>query len=293
MSNPRIPTARAAKPGMYVRQQALDLVPHAQDHQIEAVQRLQPGDINTECYAIRTNYGTWLFQPHELVTFPRRPDNSLRDWRGAAPPLPLQLAVGDILPPRWPHTSGQDPELTKQRVTAVTRNRTRPGIIQVTTYSEEDHVYAAGFLIDEPVIYPRPPSPERAEALKHARQSPTGYGPYQTSPESPSLYYLITHPTGRGQWPAYTANPIPIGPNVYLARPPTRTKINGKLTREPWPSFVGSNPYRRHPHDPYQGAHALVGFPADRLAEAEQIYADYLARTTAEPAAPEEAAPPA
>lgn len=278
MAKPHIPRAHQAEPGMLVRQQALDIPSQASDHVITEVSyaEQQPGNSRTGYYLITTNYGNWTFYPDELVTFPRRPDSSTRDWRGANPaPLPLDLAIGDLLPPRAVPPDGT-PTTTldqmAQRVTAVTRNRSRPKIVQVTTYSKWDKALTTAFLPDEPVIYPRPIA-DRPLSYE-AQSSPDAFGPY-LDPGSSQLHYLITHPKGRGRWPRWIAAPIPLGPNTYLAKPPG--------SRDPWPPFVGTaaNKWRRHPADPAWGEDPIAQVPADQLKDAERAYADY--RKRAEP----------
>jgi hypothetical protein len=276
MVNPRIPTGRQARPGQLVRQQALDIPQLAEDHKIievTPVWEITPtGEITNEYYIITTDRGTWTFGPHEPVTFPRRPYNQRRDWRSATPPpTPLDLAIGDLLPPRFPLTPDQDPEDSKQLVISVTRNRARPNVVQVTTHSKEDDLLTAEFLPDEPVQYPHRGT-KRPSGYNRYQPKLTGFGPYHRGEgEASSLYYLITHPAHRGQWPNYTRQPIPIGANTYLAKPPSKG--------EPWPKFVGTDTYRRHPRDPQWGTDLpSTPAPPDQLQAAEAAYDAYEAR---------------
>lgn len=278
-ANPRIPTARQAQPGMQVRQQALDLLGQASPHVILNTER--KGDLNSQYFVITTNYGQWSFYPDELVTFPRRPDNSKRDWRGeVTPPRPLDLAVGDVLHGRYgpdlPGTDQASADRNAQRVTAVTYNRARPKIITVTTYSAEDGPLSTPFLPDEPVIYPRPER-ERPSTDSPQPAVPEGFGPYQDPNDQDRLLYLVVHPSAGGRWPRYLQAPIPLGHNTFLARPPKTAPP------EPWPQFVGTQNYSRHPKDPAWGLPVIAAIDPERLTEAEQAYADYRARVPTPP----------
>ena len=295
MASNHIFTARNTRPGQKVRQQALDLGTLAQDHVITSTEHIYATDadglITTDYYVIKTNYGVWSFSPHELVTFPRRPDNSRRDWRKApAPPTPLQLAIGDILPNRFGFIDPEVPEDDQaQHVISITRNRTRPNVVQVNTHSREDDLLSVAFLPDEPVLYPRRPA-DRPSGYDRFNPKLVGYGPYlATDPTTADEYLLfyVAHPAGRGRWPSYLDTPINIGNGTYLAKPPAVTKIKEKdkktkTVREPWPTFVGTDPYRRHFKDPAHGK--LGGTPAvdpARREQAERAYADYRARADA------------
>lgn len=285
MVKARIPTARQARPGMLVKQQAIDLGSAAADHRITAVER--KGDLNSEYFVITTNQGRWSFYPDEPVTFPRRPDNQKRDWREAAtPPLPTDLAIGDLLDGRYgpdlETATEADRERNAQRVTAVTYNRARPNEIVITTFSIEDGPLMTAFLPDEPVRFPRPVR-ERTSGYDHDSAVLTGYGPYlYVEPDGDEyLYFLITHPGGRGRWPAYTEASIPLGNGAFLSRPPI-----GKKGRAPtWSSFhfVGTDRWRRHPRDPAWGRDAVTQIEPERLAAAEDAYADYRKRAERAP----------
>jgi hypothetical protein len=245
------------------------------------------GDLNSEWYVITTNYGQWSFYPDELVTFPRRPDNSKRDWRTppAHPedqlktPTPLDLAVGDLLNGRYgpdlPGATEADRERNAQRVTAVTYNRARPKIITVSTYSIEDGPLTTAFLPDEPVIYPRPERDRPTHSEPQLNIALEAYGPY-LAPESTDdhlrLLYLVVHPNAGGRWPRWLSAPIPLGNNTFLAKPP-RTK-----PAEQWPQYVGRTLYGRHPRDPAWGQQPIAYIEQSQLDAAQQAYADYQAR---------------
>lgn len=276
----RIPTARQARTGMLVRQQALDLAQFANDHLITATEHIYEvdtaGRIVTDYYVITTNRGIWTFSPDELVTFPRRPDNVRRDWRRAAEaPTALQLAVGDILGPRippLPDTDEKDLEEMAQRVIAVTRNRSRPRLVTVTTRSGWEGPLQTEFLPDEPVQYPRPEA-ERPSGYDRYSAILIGYGPYHTADDK--IVYLLTHPAGRGRWPAHLHHPIPLGGGAYFTRPPKTT-----AKAEDWPVFVGTDKWRRHPKDPAWMQEPFPHeIPPERLQAAEAAYTDYEVRT--------------
>jgi hypothetical protein len=276
MGKLQVPQARFAQPHMPVRQQNLgDL--YAPEHIITTIEHTTTGIV------ITTNQGQWLFRPDELVTFPRRPDNSTADWRGRTP-LPTDLAIGDALDPADGAAAlltDQDRLDAIQYVTAVTRNPARPDNIVINTRSAYSGPAKWNFLLSEPVIFPRVHR-ERPTGRNPYQVQLTGYGPYlylDHTTQDEYLYFLVTHPSGGGTWPRYLQDPIKIGPGIYLARPPTS---KGKH----WTAyqFCGER-WERHPRDPQWGQDPTTAIDPARLQAAYAAYADYRQRT-APPAPP-------
>jgi hypothetical protein len=278
-SRPKVPLARNAEVGMPVRRHRLVELPIEQ-HVITRIYAA-PG----ERYEITTTEGTWTFDPDELVTFPRRPDGSILDWRNYEPaPYPAQLAIGDLLNPITgpipiegpPDMTAEEYQLHRrnktQHVQVITRSAVNPGIVVITTSSTYDKTRRWVFGWDEQVIFPH----ER-------RDRPTGYDPYairlegygpylyvDPTTQDEYLYFLVTHPTGRGKWPAALAQPMQIGQGVYLAKPPAKGKD--------WPTYVGTGRMQRHPKDPAWGWEPTMSISPKRYDEAWAAYHNYQAR---------------
>ena len=283
--------ARAAVVGMPLRQQLLDIRVVAPEHKLLSKELINPSyNPNNDRYKITTTQGEWEFGWNELVTFPRRPDGSARDWRGhTPPPLPLDLAVGDLLDTTtgpYEYRETWTPELNAkmyadayQRVSAVTRVITRPHVVGVTTHSPYDGLRSWTFSLDEPVVFPRQQwlaaGGHRYTGYERLNPQLVGYGPYLYTDHTTADEYLIfyvTHPAGGGRWPAYLKHMINIGSGTYLSRPP----IKG----QEWPPFVGER-WGRHPRDPDWELDPNFTIEPERVEAAYTAYNDYRERVGA------------
>jgi hypothetical protein len=267
-----VPLARYASPGMPVRQQDLTN-PAAPQHRILNVEQ---SDLNA-LVKITTNYGIWLFHPDEQVVFPRRPDNSHRDWRGATPPpFPTELAIGDLLDPKdgaiaWKGASPSDWRDAAQHVTSVTRNPARPNVISLNTFSAYTGQHRHIFIWNEHVIFPRAKEPRHTGYAQVSPYELQAYGPYllnDTEAETGPLIFIIRHPSGGGRWPRWLTEKLHLGENVFVSRPPGKKEI--------WPPYVNTEDrWGRHPRDPATGQPATRQIPPERLARAIALYTEY------------------
>lgn len=255
-----LPTLLAweARAGIEVRKQ----IPHGLRHYI--IQN-DPDPDDPDFRIITTTHGTWRFRYDEAVLFPRRLDNTKRNWfREDIVPKANELFIGDILPPVDPPPS-EDPRFKDtdrssqlwqtindgwlrqyQRVTAVYGDRRSDSIIRVSTRSPfanelKKYVFAVGQPVERPFISL---VPETHTTSKRKGGSPgpyTAYGPYLVNDE---WVYFATHPHGAGRWPTAlnSATGIKIAPAVFVRRP-----FPGFFTMNQ-PDF-GGRQMERHPHD--------------------------------------------
>lgn len=267
-----VPLARYASPGMPVRQQDL-INPAAQPHRILLVEQAAlNGPVK-----ITTNYGTWVFHPDELVIFPRRPDATKRDWRGhIPPPLPTELAVGDLLDPAdgaqaYTGASPTDWRDAAQHVASVTRNPARPNVISINTYSAYSGSHRHIFVWNEHVIFPRAKEPRHTGYAQISPYELQAFGPYLIEPSQPEtgpLVFIAKHPSGGGRWPRWLAANLHLGENVHLGKPPKKGEL--------WPPYVNTeNRWGRHPRDPAADQPATQMIPPERLQRALALYTEY------------------
>lgn len=217
---------------------------------------------DNDVVTVTTEHGTWKFDRWDFMTFPRRPDGSVKNWNNeSGPPRPFDLCVMDILPPAdIPPDFHNVPEHERERVKKLWRDQASQIVTGIWTGGSIDHAVIKTFTpidrqlrmwhfgMNEPVMFPRANVMIRHEVDRNRET----YGPYLRKIDPDIIVEFYVHPSGRGRWPsAYREFWLPNEPGTYKMRPP--------ILIPDWKRFVLAEKGHPHPNDPKLRKKAKVG----------------------------------
>lgn len=233
---------------------------------------------NSNLMRVVTNQGEWTVPWNHSLTFPRRPDGSVKNWfESGEIPSVRDLAVGDTLPPDDPDpftdpTFAAFPEADRLRmheqwkksvqvVTAIWADKNSPQLVwrfNTIRMDNLERIPANGrgraALVTQPLTFPwHEVDAPRITPMRRA-DTPVfeGYGPYLTPDKR--IVFIAVHPSGRGRWPRIinSAEGYEVNDHLTFVRPP------GYLIKhwEGWyyrgfgddGEIIGTG---RHPYDTY------------------------------------------
>lgn len=211
-----------------------------------------------------TIHGEWDLDEYDLVTFPRRRDGSVKDWRNAdRPPLPREICVRDILSPAElppdiirgdKNRSAMWAAASAQIVTGIWMDGTIEHVAIKTFTPIDSQLRVWHFNAFELVTFPKIALP-RTRQVDRSRKT---YGPYLLKSDPEVVVEFYVHPYGHGRWPGgYDEFFFPSRPGEYKMRPP-------KLVND-WKKFVPAEGGTTHPNDRGYGSRKKrqPDFPVD------------------------------